>query len=248
VLGVTKMEAYVSRGSKAIGVRAYEHAPPFVLVGGRHVDPDDPFFMTPSELCFALAAEIAHLRFGHTRVTSSEVWAGALSKTKDGLDLVLSILPALKGIRLADRASKIAAKLPLEAVRRAVGEASRVVELLKDNSNGEPRATPHDSVLSRINEELVAAHRLMQLTADRAGLLLVQDPVAAVRAMMLVRLDYGERLQKMQDVALGELLGERDPRGRIAYQDLAVRIAAMLSFYLSDDFALLARALRETGR
>jgi hypothetical protein len=56
ILDITKVEAYVSRGSKGVGVRAYEHGPPFVLIGGRHLDPDDEYAMTPLELCFALSS------------------------------------------------------------------------------------------------------------------------------------------------------------------------------------------------
>jgi hypothetical protein len=239
-LGVTGVEAYVSRGSKAIGVRAYEHAPPFVLIGGRHLDAGDPLFLTPPELLFALATEIAHVRFGHTRVTQSEVWAGTLSKTKEGLEVLLSVLPALKGLRFAERAHRLAGRLPLSWM---LERATRLATRLQADTAHQSSPTGNDHVLSRINEELVAAHRLMQLTADRAGLLLAGDVRAAVRAMLLVRKDYTELLDAMEQRGMGDVLGQKNTRGEMAHQHLAVRMAALFAFFLSDEFARLRREL-----
>ncbi len=81
-------------------------------------------------------------------------------------------------------------------------------------------------------EPLLATHRLMQLTADRVGLALAGD-LGAVRAVLALR---GEK-----DVAGAEEMGleawaTRRHEGVLVDADLAVRLTAMLSFYLSDDW------------
>jgi hypothetical protein len=233
-LGVEGVQAYVSRGDKAVGFRAYENAPHFVLVGGEHLEQSSPYHMVPGELCFALGAELAHLRYGHSRVTSSEVWAGALSKTRDGLDLALGVLPLLKGWKIADRLSRVFSRIPTDAVKKALRGARAVTTFRPDREH-----PVRDRVLSALNEELVAAHRVMQLTADRAGLVLCGDPAAALRAMLLGRPDYREALPRVEHEGIGLLLAERDAEGRIRFQDLAVRTAALLSFYLSDEYVRL---------
>jgi hypothetical protein len=243
-LGVEQVEAYISRGAKGIGLRAYEGSRPFVLIGGKHLDGEDGYVMTEAELRFAVGAEVAHVRYGHTRVTSSEVWAGALSKSWQGLDFALGVLPALHGLKFIDRVEKLTAKLPTDTVRRVLLSLASVAE---PSALDPALAAANESVLSRLNEELVAAHRVMQLTADRAGLLLAGNISAAVRAMLLVRGDYRELVAPIESAGLDALLSMRTPDGKIAHQDLAVRIAALSAFYLSDDYVRLSQELAGAG-
>ncbi|HMJ16207.1 MAG TPA: hypothetical protein VK524_32560 [Polyangiaceae bacterium] len=243
-LGVENVEAYISRGAKGIGLRAYEGSRPFVLIGGKHLEGDDGYMMSEAELRFAVAAEVAHLRYGHTRVTSSEVWAGAVSKSWQSLDFALGVLPALHGLKFVDRVEKLASKLPTDTLRRVLENLANYTE---QSSGIDPAlAAANESVLSRLNEELVAAHRVMQLTADRTGLLLAGDISAAVRAMLLVRGDYRELVAPIESAGLDALLSMRTPDGKIAHQDLAVRIAALAGFYLSDDYVRLSHELGAT--
>jgi hypothetical protein len=243
-LGVEQVEAYISRGAKGIGLRAYEGSRPFVLIGGKHLDGEDGYVMTEAELRFAVGAEVAHVRYGHTRVTSSEVWAGALSKSWQSLDFALGVLPALHGLKFVDRVEKLTSKLPTETVRRILESLASATE---PSALDPALAAANESVLSRLNEELVAAHRVMQLTADRAGLLLAGDISAAVRAMLLVRGDYRELVAPIESAGLDALLSMRTPDGKIAHQDLAVRIAALSAFYLSDDYVRLSHELAGAG-
>ncbi len=235
VLGVDRVEAYVSRGDKSIGLRAYEASPPFVLVGGRHLEPGE-LSMSPRELAFALGAEVAHLRYGHSRATSSEVWAGAVDKGRQGLDVALGILPALRSLRLVQQARGVASRLPAGTVKKVVSGA---VGAARNRADGGPRS----ELIGPVNEELVAAHRVMQLTADRAGLLLCGDLASAVRAMLLVRRDYRAELARAEAAGIEPVLARRSDDGRILFQDLAVRVAALIAFYLSDDWPRLRSAL-----
>ena len=241
-LGAPSVLAYVSRGAKAVGLRAFEGDPPFVLIGGRHLDAGDRFEMSPAELAFAIGSEVAHVRYGHSRVTSSEVWAGALDKSKQGLDLALAILPVLRGWRVADKVSKVAARIPAGPIKQVLNQASSNV---KKRSLARADRASNEDVLSRVNEELVAAHRVMQLTADRAGLLLAQSLPRALRAILLTRADYRQLLEASETDGLDKLLGQRESDGKMTHQDLAVRVAALISFYLSDDFVRLSSTLRE---
>jgi hypothetical protein len=105
-LGLGDLMAYVSRGAKGVGVRAYEGRPPFVLIGGQHLTAGE-FELSEAELRFALGAELAHLRYGHSRVTSSELWNGALDKGKQGVELALGLVPVRRGWALADKAMRV---------------------------------------------------------------------------------------------------------------------------------------------
>ena len=145
-------------------------------------------------------------------------------------------LPALKGYKLASRMSNALSKVPKPAIRELV---TRVADL-RARFASEGESPQNMSALSRINEELITAHRVMQLTADRAGLLVSADLQAALRAMLLLRSDHRDLLERSLREGLISVLSERDTSGRMAHQALAVRIAALFSFYLSSEYARLS--------
>ncbi len=234
VLGVPAAEGYVSRGTKGVGVRAYDGQPPFVLIGGDHLESNNDYQMTTAELHFAIGAEVAHLRFGHTRVTSSDAWNGAVAKAKQGLDVALGVLP-FRGALVADRLARAGSALLGSAVTDLIQSTGTKRARTGEDSNA--------SVLSIINEELLVTHRVMQLTADRAGLLVSGDLRSAIRAMLLVRQDFREELSRVERKGLAQVLGQRSDDGHMAYQDLAIRIAALLRFYLSPDYMRLRTSL-----
>jgi hypothetical protein len=66
--------------------------------------------------------------------------------------------------------------------------------------------------------------------------LLSGNAVAALRALLLIRHDYTELLSAASSEGLATVLSRRDDDGRVTHQELAIRVAALLSFYLSDDY------------
>lgn len=237
-LALPKLQAYVSRGKKSIGLRGYEGKPPYILLGKAHLDPESPYHMSEAELCFAIGAEAMHLRLGQTRLTSSDVWAGAFARTKGGVELALSLLPLAKGLSVAVPLGKFLDKVPEPALRKGLEALAR----LDWTRSRAPDLAAPASALSHINENLFAAHRLMQMSADRAGLVLTGDLRSGLRALLLVRPDTRELLDLMLHSDLvSVLLNIHDDDALRA--DLIVRIAALLGFYTSDDYLTLRRAL-----
>ncbi len=227
-LGIPKLAAFVSRGDRAVGIRAFEAAPPFILLGGAHLEPENPCFLSPAELRFALGAELGHLRLGHARLTTSEFWSGALWKTGQSVELLLSFLPALKGWHVAHRLQATVAKLPpgvLNGLARRARESGRVLRARQ----------PAGANLSPLNEELSGITRMFQLSADRAGLLVCRDPGAAVRSMLRIREDSLPLLARLEKESLTEVfaLDGSDRRMR----DFGLRIGALIAFYLSEQYA-----------
>jgi len=238
--GLPNLHAYVSRGKKSIGMRGYEGKSPYILLGKAHLDSGSALRMTEAELHFAIGAEALHLKLGRARLTSNEVWAGAFARTKGGVELALGLLPLLKGLPLAASAAKFLEKIPEPALRRGLDVLVRF-EHGRRNSPAELGAPP--SALSLINENLVAAHRLMQMSADRAGLVLCGDLRSSLRGLLLVRPDTSAVLHEMvqRDVVSVLLDSELEPALRA---DLLVRVAALVHFFVGDDYLVLRRALQ----
>jgi hypothetical protein len=222
------VRAYVSHGARSLGLRAFGAQEPFVLVGASHLEEGSSHALSGSELDFAFGAELAHLAFGHQRVTVSEVWIGAAGKTRDALLALGMVLPVLAEIG-GGRAFKLLKRVSPETVARGAEAADRLEKLVIGRKNSLSRA------LGQHNEELIAAHRLVQLSADRAGLVLCPHLPAALRTILLTRADYRDLYLLSNEVGLATAV-ERRPLPDPAMADLVVRIRSLVAFYLSTDF------------
>lgn len=276
-LGTPGLEAYVSHGVLGHGFRAYEDEPSYLLLGGQHLYADSVEQMGEAELRFAVAAEVAHLRFQHNRVTSTEVWDGAVDKLKKALDLAATALSfgapigrvidsrttysilssAFSSATLAriytleasgEAITTVGANMAIalgsgaDAVGKAQGVTGGVTTAM-DKVREYTGAQGRSRTLGVDQRKLVVAHRVMQLTADRAGLLLCGDIRASVRAVFITGSDSLPELPVAEQHGLERALSRRGPEGEILHQDLAIRIGALLAFYLSDDYARLRQSL-----
>ncbi len=254
--------AYVSRGEKGLGIHSYEHPDPFVLIGGQHLE-EGPYQLGPGELAFAVGAEVAHLRFGHSRVTSSEVWDGTWDVGVQAFSVFGSVLTLGGGGLVTSMLGKreaVAAfgrMIPATAFKRAAGvgewmhqgvDAAKKGRGIVDGVRGMAAQPPAKvTEIGKEQSELVAIHRVMQLTADRAGLLIAGDLVSAVRALFLIQRSTRDELALAQRHGLLASLSRRDDDGQLLHQDLAVRTAALVSFWLDDEYAELSELLRVDG-
>ena len=278
MLGMPAVPAYLAAGDHRTGLRSHESPEPFLLIGSDHLTPESDLFLSPAELRFAIGAEVAHLRFQHSRITSDEVWAGVWDKGAVALTTTASLLPFLRYLpvdlighdrtyravrtvvperwlrtiygvsdatRLATSVTKDLGKLGDAAAGTldvATGAANRITALTTTEGTRETV----DTDISPDDRRLIAAHRVMQITADRAGLVLCGDLGAAVRAMFLLQSRLRPELTVAERVGLSDALGRRDPSGAPLLPGLSVRIAALAAFWLSDDYARLRDAIGAT--
>lgn len=278
-MGLPVVAAYISQGEKRLGLRSYEQPEPFVLVGGGHLVEGDPTWLDSAELRFAVGVEVAHLRFGHSRVTSGEVWAGVWDKGVTAISTTATLLPFLKylPVELVGRERTVRAVQSLvpnawlESVYGAEAAGELAGHLTHDlgklgNASGDvlgkaggaldsagtlkERLRRDDALPPDLGADaarLVAAHRVMQLTADRAGLVLCGDIGAAVQAIFKTHSRLSVELTVVQRAGLAPALARRDDDGKLRFPHLAVRLAALVAFWLSDDYATLRTAIVGTA-
>lgn len=252
-LGIKEIEAYVSRGDKEIGVRAYEGTPAFLLIGVAHLDPGSDCHMVLPELKFALGSEMAHLHFKHTRLTSTELWDGVFRKGTQILGLFGALAgpigivgDALKSLRTLSSGEQV-----LRTAESLTGGAKKAVDYVGLAKNMQQAAQtvsrkeeePETREIVENEDEVLAAYRLMQLTADRVGLVICGDIRAAVRSVFLSSRRYHEALAVAEQSGLTDALAQHQENGELTNQDLAIRLAALCSFYLSDGYVELRGAL-----
>jgi hypothetical protein len=248
-LGTPGLEGFVSHGKLSVGLRVYDDDPPYVLVGGDHVHTDGHAPLSPGELAFALGTEVAHLRYGHTRVTDGEVWDGALDKVGRAIDLAATALamgtPVGKVVGEAKPWKLLNSVFSTETLSRvqAIDGGSKAIQALTPELSTALGRTPKARHLGVDERELVVAHRVMQLTADRAGLLLCGDVRAALRALLATSAAGRAELVVAEQHGLRTALSRRGPDGDLVHQDLAIRVASLLRFFLSDEYRVLSEAL-----
>ena len=247
-LNIEKLEVYISRGEKSVGINSFESNPLFLIIGGDHLDKDSVHYLNPLELRFAIGVELAHLHFKHSRITSSEIWKGAWEKGYFVLDTVLSVIPALglfgKSIQNISKFNKVSSFL------QKTGKLSKASTHSKDLLNTSEQVV--DLYKAKFQKgkqeddkekEFMATLRIMQLTADRCALLFTKDLTAAIRTMFLVSRRYYTELPVVEKYGLKNFLLRKNEDGSFKHQELAVRLANLFSFYLSDDYEMMLKKL-----
>jgi tetratricopeptide (TPR) repeat protein len=241
------------RGTGAWGVSAWPSAPPVVLVGARHLRPDDERALTPAELRFALAAELVHLRCDHPVLTFEQSWLDTSRSVYDQVDgwagaaeVLFDLATLLPGV---DQARKVGTLVKLGRAalkaRGAAKGAARLADPIAGWIGGERPSEPRGLSRERLSE---AALR-MRMQAERAALLLTGDLAAAVAATLKLSTAGAAAVPRVATVGLLEVL--RDPDGPLSPSE-AIRLTGLVAFAaahrpMPERVAPLA-ATRPTGR
>ncbi len=247
-LNIENLEVYISHGEKSVGINGFESEPLFLIVGGDHLESSSAYYLNPKELRFAIGVELAHLYFKHARITSSDIWKGAIEKGYFVLDTVLSIFPAVglfsKSLQSIGQLNAISSFLQKTEKIGKVTSKSR--DLVK---NSEQVVSLYKSKFSKEGKdgekelEFLATSRIIQLTADRCAFIFTKDLRSAIRAMMLVSKRYHTELPVIEKYGLKEFLLKKDENGNFRHQELAIRLASLFSFYLSEEYETMLKNL-----
>ena len=271
LLGLNSPDIRISSGDASHGVCAYEGNPPFILIGDDHLRPASSYFLSPPEMRFLLGVQLAHLRFGHKKITSSGLWQGVIEKLYGGAFLCLDLIPfAGTTLSRTGKNSKQLTKLAQKATKSGHENLARILRSLRSTANVVGKSAKHlpqeaastlkskggnlreklkrgaeDPSPSLVEDDrklIGSAYTLMQLTADRAGLLLAGDIVAAVRAIFRSSVHYAPELGMAEKYGLSKVLSRSGQDGKLLNQSLAVRLAALFAFYISDEYQSLRNA------
>lgn len=117
----------------------------------------------------------------------------------------------------------------IKKIKKGLSVTTEQVESIIHSKEGTQQSIAVDEDISVDispgNDKLVVAHRVMQLTADRAGLVFCGDITAAVRSIFLTSRAYQPELYLAQKNDLVTCLKRCDEKGNYILQDLAIRNA-----------------------
>jgi len=240
------LETFISRGDKSVGITSFEATIPFLIIGGEHLNPESQYYLTLSEIKFAIGLELAHLYFKHSRITSTDVWRGTMEKSIFVVDALLSVLPVVgilgKSFGYFEKLKSFASLLQKSEKLTNITSKSQIVL----NSTNQA-VNVYKNVIKKDNiekeQEFLAISRLMQLTADRAGLLFCGDIKSALRAIFLTAKKNAVELPTIERYGLEKFILKQDSEENFVNQEISLRIANLFSFYLSDDYIVLRNEL-----
>ncbi len=248
--GLEGIETYISHGDKSVGIKSFEGTPSFLIVGSEHLDEESQYFLNFSELEFVIGLELAHLYFNHSRITSSDIWRGAMEKGTLVFDTLLSVIPFVGSvggaIKYIPKLSSLAKFTQSTSKISKIG--SKSVAVLEKTSlavNLLQKIKVSDDKTEK-KQELIAIARMLQLTADRSGLLFTGDLKSAIRTIFLTSKTYIQEFDVANRYGINEYLLSKDSDGNYKNQELAIRFASLFSFYLSDDYDELRKILIKT--
>jgi len=243
IFGIKVVEFYISRGEKSHEIIGYEGTPPFVLIGFKHIDKSSELFLNFKELQFAVSVELAHIYFKHSKISANDVWRGVADKGYILLDAVLGIIPvaglASKSIQNAKKLSGVTKVLnnSISVGKNIFDAANKVSSFYKEkfsiNSKTEKK------------QKLLAASRLMQYTADRAGLAISGDIKSAVRAIFLTGKYNYVFFNDAVKTSLKDFILQKSEDDTYKNQEIALRVAHLISLYFSDEYFEIRKILLE---
>ncbi len=256
LFGFNSIQVYIAHGELSVGIKAYEDDISFLVIGGEHLNPDSDYYLTFNELKFVIASELAYLYFKFARITSSDVWRGAMEKGNIVVSTLIDIIPFAGSIgAVAKNAAKVKVLSDFleknEQISRFLVKSTKIADITNKSEGiisiaSQLTNSINMSILKEDNDkndQLIAISRMMQITADRVGLLYNNDPVSAVRAVFLTSKEFSSQLPAVQKYGLNSFLLKKDIEGHFLNQNFAVRFASMFSFWLSDDFDTLYKKI-----
>ena len=238
------IEFYIAKGDRNNKIIGYEGNPPFVILGNEYLNPENDTYMNLSELQFTVASEIAHIFFNHTKLTSKDIWRGLIEKGVFVADAALAVIP------VAGFLAKTLKNVPkLNLLTKLFQGAANGIVGGKSAYDAALRLAEYYGKKGKLKEEkqknLLFVSRLMQYTADRAGLLVCGNLASAVRAVLLTEKFDNNPLTEIKNTSLKDFLLKQNSDGTFKYQKTALRIANLYSFWFSEDYNLLRKKIEK---
>ncbi len=240
---IPKLDVFVVYGEKAAEITAFEDKIPFLTIGHTFLLPDSELLYSDLEFTFAMAAELSNLYIKSTFITSSDVWKGAAKKGLYLADTLLSIIPAV-GI-LTQSLQHI------QKLDKLVGLIQRIEKLKHLGKSGLDIIQQLQKLkLYKPNEaepitEILLSSRLLRINADRMGLLACGSISHSLSAILKQHQNYSDMKSNINNSSLLVFLNEKDKKGDWKHIELAIRIAALFSFFLSEEYEQLFKELHQ---
>lgn len=225
---------YLGRGSYSGSIIGIEGTPNYMIIGVDRLSESSPQYLDENELRFMIATELAHMLFKHTRITAQDVWVGAREKGTNLAEIALIALPIVGTI--GGLAGKFTDISRFTKLFKGVEQVNNVIDKGQSTlSYGEKIIEKIPNKESEKERTLLASSRLMEISADRVGLLTTKNIKTAICAILKSRKHFQETKKIIEREGLIAYLSKKDSEGSFTNQELTIRIKTLISFYLNHE-------------
>ena len=230
-LFITNIEYFIGRGNYASGVIGVEGETNFLIIGNDHLDKNSCKYLSPKELQFSVGVELSHILFEHTRLTSKDIWRGAKNKSLNLAQTLLFALPILG--TLGNVVGKYASFSSLNRMIIGMDRVSNVLD--RGQMALEYGNKIQHMVVEKDDKEqnLLVTSRIMEISADRVGLLANKDLVACVIAVFKADPDFETIKAVIEKNGILYFLKAQNDKLEYLHQSYIIRLKMLLGFYLS---------------
>jgi len=232
-LSVSNIECFIGRGNYSNGIIGVEGTTNFLIVGSDHLDKQSSRYLSPKELQFSISLELSHILFEHTRLTSKDIWRGAKNKSLNVAQALLVALPILG--TLGSVVGKYASFSYLNKMIHGIDRVNNVI----DKGQTAVEYGGKFKTLIGENEEkeqnLLATSRLMEISADRVGLLVTKDIFSSINAILKTDPDFEEIKKSVEQEGIVHFLKQQNDALEYLHHPYVIRLKMLFSFYLTSD-------------
>ncbi len=242
------IEAYIAGGTKGNQIVGYESVPSFIMIGEQFVNPTSPLMLSEQELTAAIASELSLIKHNFHRITSSEHWQNAADNDTLFIDnLCAEFHPASLPDHIAENINRhldFQNAVNSERTANSSGDIFGCVQAVaKFYAN-----TTTQSKTDLVYYKMLAVMRLLTANADRYALIFTNDISVVMASVLKSVRGYNSVLAEYQQNTLAEILDKADSKGQFLRQQLALRIAELFRFYLSDEYDKILSELKFLGK
>ena len=211
----------------------------YIIIDSELLDTDNPNYMNGSELLFVMAREFASLRLGLSRLSCHPQWRNYSVNGVHSQDVISLFAPEPSFIAPeVGRYTRLLAFGKLMSLEGyfnfGIDSTSTAAELLGKTLDTLKFAGSRPDNLKET--EYAALSQLSAMVADRAGLLVSGNIVMSIKAMIHNDSQLKGGVAICGGGAVGKEACSRGTDGRPVNYDFAMRLNALLSFYISDDY------------
>ena len=214
----------------------------YIIIDKELLDTDNANYMNGSELLFEMAREFASLRLGLSRLTCHPQWRNYSVNGVHSQDVISLFAPEPAFIAPdAKRYTRILNYGKLMSIDNYfdfdVNDTNIAADLLEQTINALKYAGTRPDNIKEM--EYAALSHLTAMIADRAGLVVSGNIVSSIKAMIHNDSQLkGGNSDFPADAPVASASCTRGTDGRPINYDFAMRLAALLSFYISDDYKI----------
>lgn len=214
----------------------------YIIIDKELLDTDNANYMNGSELLFEMAREFASLRLGLSRLTCHPQWRNYSVNGVHSQDVISLfapepdfIAPDVKRYTRILNYGKLMSTV--NYFNFDIDDTAVAADLLEQTINALKYAGTRPDNLKEM--EYAALSHLTAMIADRAGLVVSGNIVTSIKAMIHNDSQLkGGNSDFPADAPVATTSCTRGTDGRPINYDFAMRLAALLSFYISEDYKI----------